>query len=65
MLECCCNNVELEWKETFDVEGGILEGYIIEHQIWECPECGQAYEVQLRVNVDPQNAEVDQVLAVE
>lgn len=64
MLTCKCGN-ELKWEDTSDVEGGILEGYIIEQQLWECPKCKQTYEVQLRANVDLQQAEVKEILEVE
>lgn len=37
-----CHN-ELEWEDTFDTEGGIQEGYLIERQVWTCPNCHKDY----------------------
>ena len=61
MLTCKCGS-KLNWEDTSDVEGGILEGYIIEHQLWTCPNCETEYCVQARVNFTKDNIEIDQVL---
>lgn len=61
MLTCKCGS-KLEWEDTSDVEGGILEGYIIEQQLWTCPNCQTEYSVQARVNFKESDIEIDQVL---
>lgn len=61
MLTCKCGS-KLEWEDTSDVEGGILEGYIIEQQLWTCPNCQTEYFVQARVNFKESDIEIDQVL---
>lgn len=40
-----CHN-ELEWEDTFDTEGGIQEGYLIERQVWTCPNCHKDYIIE-------------------
>jgi len=50
MLTCKkCNN-KLNWEDTHDAEGGVLEGYLIERQIWTCPHCQTDYCVSARIN---------------
>lgn len=43
---------DLEWEDTFRHEGGIQEGYLIEHQIWTCPNCQKDYIINKRVDFD-------------
>lgn len=62
MLTCNECGTELKWEDTTDVEGGILEGYIREQQIWECPKCGTDYCVQASVNFRESDIEIDEVV---
>lgn len=62
MLTCNKCGMELEWDDTTDVEGGILEGYIIEQQLWVCPECGKVYCVSARVNFRESDIDFYEVL---
>ena len=45
-----CGN-PLNHEDTLDISGGILEGYISEHQLWSCPECEKDFIVDLYVDI--------------
>ena len=42
----------LEWVDTYDSEGGIMEGYYIERQLWVCEHCQKSYIIQQRSELD-------------
>lgn len=46
-----CHN-DLEWEDVFRIEGGIQEGYLIEHQVWICHKCNKDYIITKRVDFD-------------
>lgn len=35
----------LYWEDTYRIEGGIEEGYLIENQIWVCENCQKEYTI--------------------
>lgn len=61
MLTCKCGN-ELNWEDTIDVEGGLLEGYITEQQLWCCSKCGSDYCVQASISFKESDIKIDEVL---
>lgn len=42
----------LEWVDTIDCEGGIMEGYYTERQRWLCLKCGKDYLIQQSSELD-------------
>ena len=32
---------DLDWEDTLDCCGGLLEGYVVERQLWSCEHCGR------------------------
>lgn len=51
-IKCKHCHSELEWADTFRHEGGIMEGYLIEHQVWTCPNCQKDYVITQRVDFE-------------
>lgn len=41
----------LDHEDTMDTEGGINEGYIIERQLWCCPNCQKDYIIEQRADI--------------
>ena len=62
MLTCNECGTELKWEDTTDVEGGILEGYIREQQIWERPKCGKVYCVSTSISFSQKDIKIEEVL---
>lgn len=51
-LKCCnCGN-NLDLEDTFDFDGGIMEGYLIERQLWSCSRCQKEYIIIQRVDFE-------------
>lgn len=51
-LKCCnCGN-DLDLEDVFDHEGGIMEGFLIENQVWSCPHCQKEYIITQRVDFE-------------
>lgn len=40
-----CGN-PLEWEDTYDVSGGLLDGHLLERQLWTCPHCQKDYVIE-------------------
>lgn len=41
----------LNCEDVLDTSGGILEGYINEHQVWSCPECQKDFIIDLYIDI--------------
>ena len=48
----------LEWVDTFDTEGGIQEGYIIENQVWHCNKCNQDFTITQRAEIGENDVDI-------
>lgn len=57
MKELLCKHCgsPLKWKETYDTEGDLLGGYLLEKQFWCCPKCQASYYVMLECPFDNNN----------
>lgn len=51
----------LEWVDTVDTEGGINEGYIIEHQAWTCPNCQKDYAITQQANFNESDVDITEI----
>lgn len=60
MLECKKCGGRLNWEDTVNFEGGILEGYLLEEQIYICENCNTNYNIQARVNFRNNEIEFDE-----
>lgn len=36
----------LEWVDTYDVSGGLSDGYLVERQLWSCHRCDIDYIIE-------------------
>ena len=36
----------LEWEDTYDVVGGLLDGHLSERQLWSCHRCDVDYIIE-------------------
>ena len=43
----------MQWSDTIDVEGGLLEGWVLERMYFECPHCNKDYVTDVQVNITP------------
>ena len=43
----------MQWEDTLDVEGGLLEGYIIERMLFSCNNCNKDFITDVRVSIEP------------
>lgn len=48
---------DLDWEDTLDCCGGLLEGYVVERQLWSCEHCGRDYIIELQISVKPEDIE--------
>lgn len=55
MVEVRCPNCgkTMQWSDTIDVEGGLLEGWVLERMYFECPHCNKDYVTDVQVNITP------------
>lgn len=48
----------LEWADTFRSEGGIQEGYLIEHQVWTCEHCQKDWVITQQANFNENDVDI-------
>jgi DNA-directed RNA polymerase subunit RPC12/RpoP len=53
-----CGDV-VEWDDTMSAEGGILEGYITEIQLYHCENCGKEYKAIVSAPIDNHNITIE------
>lgn len=44
---------KLDWNDTLNYEGSLIEGWVIEHMLYKCKECGTQYLVDADISFTP------------